>query len=145
MTRLARHLEVGLGSLAILGRWQTVLLLQLGYLGAWASLGFTTYLVPVALGLDLSLVTALVVLAVVQFGTAVPSTPAKVGVFQYLSVLALVPFGVGQDVALTVGIWLHLVSYLPPVVLGSVGSWIELPGLRRTGVISERSAAADSA
>ena len=30
---LARHLEAGLGSLAILRRWQTVLLLQLGYLG----------------------------------------------------------------------------------------------------------------
>ena len=142
---LARHLEAGLGSLAILRRWQTVLLLQVGYLGVWASLGLTTHLVLVALGLDLSLVAPLVVLAVVQLGTAVPSTPGKVGVFQYLSVLALVPFGVVQDAALTVGILLHLVSYLPPVVLGSVGFWIELPGLRRTGVISERSTAADSA
>ena len=89
-----------------------------------------------ALGLDLPVVAALLVLAVVQLGTAVPSTPGKVGVFQYLSVLALGPFGVGQGVALSYGILLHLVSYAPPIVLGGAGLWVELPGLRRAGVVA---------
>jgi len=97
--------------------------------------------VLIAVGLDLPGIAALVVLAIVQLGTAVPSTPGKVGVFQYLSVLALMPFGVGRDLALTFGILLHVVWYLPPVVLGSMGVWVELQGLRRLRVIAGQDSA----
>jgi hypothetical protein len=139
-SRLAGVLEVGLQSLAVLRRWQWVLALQIGYLTVWGSLGFTAHLVLLSVGLDLPLIAGFVVLAVTQLGSAVPSTPGKVGVFQYLSVLALMPFGVSQDLALTYGILLYLVSYLPPVVMGSVGIWVEFPGLREAGVIAARDA-----
>lgn len=138
---LARSLEVGLQNLTVLRRWQRVLALQIGYLAVWGSLGVTTHLVLIAVGLDLPGIAALVVLAIVQLGTAVPSTPGKVGVFQYLSVLALMPFGVGRDLALTFGILLHVVWYLPPVVLGSMGVWVELQGLRRLWVIAGQDSA----
>ena len=89
LDRLVEQLIVGLRSLGILRRWQAVLWLQCDYLAVWAALGLSNYLVFRALGLDLPVVAAVLVLAVVQLGTAVPSTPGKVGVFQYLSVLAL--------------------------------------------------------
>lgn len=124
-----------LDSVRVLRHWREALAIQAGYLGGWVALGVATYLVLVAVGLGLPLVAALVVLGVVQLGTAVPSTPGKVGVFQVLSVLALAPFGVPREVAFTYGVLLHFVSYVPVMVLGGVGLWLELPGLRRAGVV----------
>ena len=124
-----------LDGVRVLRRWRAALALQLGYLGGWGALGVATYLALLALGLGLPPIAAVVVLGVVQLGTSVPSTPGKVGVFQVLSVLALAPFGVPGDVAFTYGVLLYFVSYVPVMLLGGVGLWLELPGLRRAGVM----------
>ena len=118
----------------VLGRWPTTLLIQSGYLVTWCTLGLASYITMLALGIDLPPVAALVVVAVVQLGTAIPSTPGKVGVFQYLSVLALGLFGVNGDVALSYGIVLHFVSYVPIMFLGVLGVWSEFPYLKQVRV-----------
>lgn len=123
------------GSLRVLRRWPASIGIQMGYLAVWAALGLAPLLVMMAVGLDLPPAAALVVLAAVQVGTAVPTTPGRVGVFQYLSVLALTPFGVASADAFTFGVLLHVVAYGPPLALGAVGLWLELPGLRRAGVV----------
>ena len=129
-----------LDGVKVLRRWPMMAGIQCGYVGVWAALGLSTYVMFAAVNLDLPPVAALVVLAVVQLGTAVPSTPGKVGVFQFLSVLALGPFGVADGAAFTYGILLHFVSYGPVIVCGGIGLWLELPSLRRAGVIQRRSA-----
>lgn len=121
--------------LRILRQWPASIGVQLGYVVVWATLGLATYLVMAATTLDVPPAAPLVVLAAVQVGTAVPSTPGRIGVFQYLSVLALTPFGVAAADAFTFGVLLHVVSYAPPLLLGAIGLWLELPGLRRAGVI----------
>ncbi len=88
-----------------------------------------------AIRLDLPPAAPLVVLVVTQVGTAVPTTPGRVGVFQYLSVLALTPFGTTPEQAFTYGVLLHVVSHGPPLTLGAFGLWAELPQLRRAGVV----------
>ncbi len=134
--RALEQLVTVLDSVRMLRRWPAALGIQVGYVAGWVALGLATYVVLVAVGLSLPPVAAIVVLGIVQLGTAVPSTPGKVGVFQFLSVAALTPFGVPDTGAFTYGVLLHVVSYVPVVMLGGVGLWLELPGLRRARVVS---------
>lgn len=63
---------------------------------------------------------AIVLLIVSQVGTAVVSVPGNVGVFHYLTVLALGAWNVPRDEALATAVVLHLVSLGPRVVLGGI-------------------------
>ena len=121
--RLARHGESVLRGLAVVRRARALIVLQAGYLGVWLSLAVVNYLVLQALGVAAPPVAALLVLVVSQMGTAVPSTPGKIGVYQLLCVLALTPFGVPRDQALTYGVMLQAVEYGPAVALGAFWLW----------------------
>jgi uncharacterized membrane protein YbhN (UPF0104 family) len=71
-----------------------------------------------AFGLPLSMGMALILLAVLQLGVAVPSVPGRIGVFEGLCLVTLALFGVETNLALGYGIVLHAVVLLPPVALG---------------------------
>jgi uncharacterized protein (TIRG00374 family) len=71
-----------------------------------------------AFGLPLSMGIALLLLAVLQVGVAVPSVPGRIGVFEGLCLATLAIFGVEANLALGYGVVLHAVVLLPPVVLG---------------------------
>ena len=96
------------------------------------ALAGVNYAVLRALNLDIDapVLAAFFVLIVLQVGTSVPSTPGKIGVFQYLVVLALAPFGIEGEPALTYGVLLHVVGFGPVVVLGGLWSWIGLADRR---------------
>jgi hypothetical protein len=79
----------------------------------------TNYIVFLAMSMALPLVAALFLLAVLQVGGAVPSSPGKVGVFQYLCMLALSFFSVERSVTLGCSLVLYLVVFLPPLLLGA--------------------------
>jgi uncharacterized membrane protein YbhN (UPF0104 family) len=122
---LARQTEQGLQSLDFLRRprlmlgilfWTFVVLV----LGA-----STNYLVCAALGLSLPVWAPLFLLVVLQAGVAVPSSPGKIGVFHYLTVLALSVFGVPREAALGCGVLLHLIIYLPTATIGVWCLWRE--------------------
>ncbi|MDW7760050.1 MAG: lysylphosphatidylglycerol synthase transmembrane domain-containing protein [Acidobacteriota bacterium] len=73
-----------------------------------------------ALGLDVPFWTAFFVLIVLQVGKLPPSLPGKIGVYQFAVIMALAPFGVERDAALGYGIMLHIVTFVPRIVLGLV-------------------------
>ena len=133
VARLARHGETIVESLRIIRRWPELVLMQAGYLGIWLALAGVNYAVLRALNLeiDVPVLAAFVVMVVLQLGTSVPSTPGKIGVFQYLAVLALAPFGVAREPALTYGVLLHVVGFGPLVALGGFWSWTGLAAERR--------------
>ena len=131
VARLARHGETIVESLRIIRRWQGLVLTQAGYLGVWLALAGVNYAVLRALEIGAPVPAAFVVLVVLQVGTSVPSTPGKIGVFQYLAVLALAPFGVARELALTYGVLLHVVGFGPLVALGGFWSWTGLAAKRR--------------
>lgn len=79
----------------------------------------TNYLVFRSFDLPVPAVTALVLLVVLQIGTAVVSVPGNVGVFHYLTVVTLAAWDVPQPTAVAVAIVLHIVSLGPKVVLGA--------------------------
>ena len=133
VARLARHGETIVESLGIIRRWHGLVLMQAGYLGVWLALAGVNYAVLRALHLDIDapVLAAFFVLIVLQVGTSVPSTPGKIGVFQYLAVLALAPFGVAREPALTYGVLLHVVGCGPVIMLGGFWSWTRAVAKRR--------------
>lgn len=79
-------------------------------------------------------------LVFLQVGVRLPSPPGSIGVFHYLCVIALSFFGITKSVALSYGLLLHLVTFLPPSLLGLV--YLARRGYSLGGL---RSAAEDSA
>ncbi len=130
VVRLARYGKTAVESLAIIRSWQGLALMQAAYLGVWLALMGANYAVLRAVGIDVPFEAAFVVMLALQLGTLVPSTPWKIGVFQYVAVLALAPFGVAREPALTFGVLMHLVGFGPLVALGGLWSWIGLASKR---------------
>ena len=57
---------------------------------------------------------------VVALGMVVPSSPGYIGVFHYLASVALAPFGVPKDVALSFALVWHALNYIELSVVGLV-------------------------
>jgi uncharacterized protein (TIRG00374 family) len=79
----------------------------------------TNFLIFRAFDLPVPPVAALVLLAVLQVGTAVVSVPGNIGIFHYLTVATLATWHVPAPVALAAAIVLHIVSLGPKVLLGA--------------------------
>ncbi len=65
-----------------------------------------------------SVVAGYLTLAIVNFGLLIPSSPGNVGVYQYMTILALSLFGVGHDAALALSIVVHACQYVPTTLTG---------------------------
>lgn len=99
---------------------------------AWGLGGAVNWVALRSLGLAPDLGPALAVLVALYGGAVLPSLPGRLGVFQYLCVLALLPYGVGLEQALAFSVVLYAAVYLPPLALGLlaatlVGSRLPLP------------------
>ncbi|MFT5916416.1 MAG: hypothetical protein ACI81T_002925 [Bacteroidia bacterium] len=57
-------------------------------------------------------------LAIVNFGLVVPSSPGYVGVFQAMTVVALLLFSIPEETALSIGILIHLCQFIPITIWG---------------------------
>ncbi len=100
----------------------------------WLIHGFTNYMVLAALIPQTTVLTSKMmvlasffVLIVLQLGIAVPSSPGRVGVFHYLSVLALTVFAIKRSTAVSFSILLHLITIVMPMGIGAILAW-------RTGI-----------
>jgi uncharacterized protein (TIRG00374 family) len=80
---------------------------------------FTNYLLLLAFHIPVSPVAALLVLLVLQVGSAPVSTPGNLGVFQYLTVLALGVYSVDRTTAVAYSVVLYVIAYGPKLVLGA--------------------------
>ena len=118
--RLIAFSEAALSGLRSLRDWKAGLAI---WLLAAAVLFFSisvNYVLFVALGLPLSPVAAVFLTAVLRVGEAPPSLPGKIGLFQYLVILALAAFGVGRTAALTYSLVLYAVAVIPVLLAGVV-------------------------
>jgi len=79
----------------------------------------TNLLIFHGFGLPVPAIAALVLLVVLQVGTAVVSVPGNIGVFHYLTVLTLAAWDVPRPTALAAAVVLHAVSLGPKVVLAA--------------------------
>jgi hypothetical protein len=91
----------------------------------WAVAALTNYVTFLALGIEAPFLAALFLLAALHLGVAVPSSPGRVGVFHYICVLSLSLFSVDRSLALSYGLVLHLVVFVPMMSLGAWFLWKE--------------------
>jgi uncharacterized membrane protein YbhN (UPF0104 family) len=75
----------------------------------------------VALGLPITLPISFLILSAVGLASAIPSTPGYVGVFQFVAVMVLSPFGFSPASAIAFIIVLQVVSYGVNAFWGCVG------------------------
>ena len=84
----------------------------------WTSDACTTMMAARALGLHLSFTVAMLLLAALGLGSALPSTPGYVGIYQFVAVTVLVPFGIGRDAALAYILVAQALGYVVLLLLG---------------------------
>jgi len=120
---ISENIRIALSGLAVFKRWDLHLALQVMSVVIYFLGGVVNYLAFLAMDLRLPFISAFLLFAVLQVGGLVPSSPGKVGVFQYLCILTLALFSIDKSVGLTYGILLYLIAYGTPIVLGILFLW----------------------
>jgi len=90
----------------------------------WCSDAFSMMVGARALHLEMSFAVAALLLCGLGLGSALPSTPGYVGIFQFVAVSVLTPFGIGKDAAVAYILLTQAMGYVVVVAFG-------LPGLYR--------------
>jgi glycosyltransferase 2 family protein len=122
---LERQVRHGLASLSVIRHPRLLAELLAWTAVVWLLSVATNLIMLEAMGLSVSLWSSVLLLAVLQVGVAVPSSPGKIGVFHYLTVLTLSIFQVPRDAALGYAVVLHLVVYVPIALAGAWCVWRE--------------------
>jgi uncharacterized protein (TIRG00374 family) len=89
-------------------------------LGAWTVWALGAISVARSLGLELGLLDAVLVAAVMNLGVAIPSSPGFVGTYEWLGVASLGLLGIASEEALAFSILLHACWYVPTTLGGGV-------------------------
>jgi uncharacterized membrane protein YbhN (UPF0104 family) len=113
-----RDLRVALASLA---------LSVLSWLGF--ALSFTLALRGV--GLELGLEAGVLVLVATTFSLLLPALPASVGIFEAAALVALEPYGVDQAQALSGAVVIHVLTFVPFLILGPLALHSHAASVRR--------------
>jgi len=129
--RLQKALDQALSGLDLLRSPWVGLRLQGWSFLVWGVGALTNFVLFRALQLSLPFSAAVFLLLVLQVGISVPSMPGKLGVFQYLVILALSAFGVQKDLALSYSLILYLVGFGPHIVFGTLFGIREILDRRR--------------
>lgn len=91
----------------------------------WVLAALTNYVTFLALGIKVPFLAAFFLLAALHLGVVVPSSPGRVGVFHYICILSLSLFSVDRSLALSYGLVLHLIVFVPMMFLGAWSLWKE--------------------
>jgi hypothetical protein len=87
---------------------------------AWLFTSLCAYLVTLAFHLHVSFACGILVAVAVGLSMILPSPPAAVGVFEAAALIALNAYGVSNSSALPYALLLHLVNFVPYVLVGAL-------------------------
>ncbi|MGD0497861.1 MAG: lysylphosphatidylglycerol synthase transmembrane domain-containing protein [Bryobacteraceae bacterium] len=87
----------------------------------WSNDAVTAMVCAHALGLAVSWPVALLLLAGLGLGSALPSTPGYVGIYQFVAVTVLTPFGIGRSDAIAFVLLYQALGYVAILALGLIG------------------------
>ncbi len=102
--------------------WQTLFIILITY-AIWCLEGIMFITCLEAFQIPNPLLLGLFTLCVVNFGIATPSSPGYFGVFQAATLLALSPFGVSNEIAVSIGLIVNFFQFLPITVWGAAIFW----------------------
>ena len=83
-------------------------------------MGMTTVLCAHSIGLSISLPLAFLLVAGLGLGSALPSTPGYVGIYQFVAISVLTPFGFSRTDAIAYILFYQAVSYLVVLTWGLI-------------------------
>ena len=87
----------------------------------WLLVGIAAWIIALAVNLDISLMTAtLVIMGTIFFATVVPTAPSETGTFEFAMLQVLEIFGVSREAGFGFAIIAHAVFFLPPTIMASV-------------------------
>jgi len=87
-------------------------------LGYWILLGLSAWVLAYGMDIDISLLVAtLLVIGTLTFVALVPSLPASVGTFEFAVFYLLTTIGVGDGEALGFALVIHVILFLPPILI----------------------------
>jgi uncharacterized protein (TIRG00374 family) len=89
----------------------------------WCLDGVGTVIGAAALGLHVSMPVALLLLAGLGLGSALPSTPGYVGIYQFVAVSVLTPFGLTKTDAIAYILVAQALLYVVMGFWGALGLW----------------------
>ncbi len=116
-------LEHLIDGFATLRSRQGVMLIAISFL-SWGVILLVAWACAQAFHLGVSLTAVVFAQIVVALGMLIPSSPGYIGIFHYLTTVALLPFGVSKDQALGYAIVWHATNYLTLSITGMVALWI---------------------
>ncbi len=90
----------------------------------WAADSTGAIVVARGLGLHISYGVALLLLTGLGLGSALPSTPGYVGVYQFVAVTVLTPFGISRDAALAYILVVQVLGYAVVTLFGLPGLYL---------------------
>lgn len=106
--------------LQALKTWRSVALLVFYSLIIWAANVLLAWLVLHAFHIDVPVTAAMLLVAVVNLGMTVPSSPGYVGVYEGLTVLTLGLYGVHHAPALAFALAFHAIAFVPVTIIGLI-------------------------
>lgn len=89
----------------------------------WVLDDFTAVAVAWALRAPVAWQEAMLLLVALGLASAIPSTPGYVGIFQFVAVTVLVPFGVTRSEAIAYILEFQAVLYAAVIIWGAIGVW----------------------
>jgi len=111
---------------------------------AWVFVILMAWTAAKAVDLQVPITAIVTVIVLTTLGMLVPSSPGYIGVFEYLTTVALAPFGVPKEQALAYAIVYHGVNYVTLCLAGLVALWVHGTSLgeavrrfRNRGAVSE--------
>ncbi len=116
--RAQRMAENALHGMATLANPRQALAVLGWTYGSWLLLGLSFWFVMAGLHLHLSFLAALLVVIATGLSFIVPAAPAAVGVYEAAGLTALSAYGVDRSQAFAYVLVVHLVNFVPYVVLG---------------------------
>lgn len=87
----------------------------------WGLDAFGTTLLARALGMEMSMAVALLLLVGMGVGSALPSTPGYIGIFQFVAVTVLIPFHFTRSAAIAFILVAQAGSLVVTGILGAIG------------------------
>ena len=122
--RFIERVQAGLNSLSVLKSRIDLLKLTFWSTVVWVTAVLNIHLVLLALRLRLPLTASVLILVALQAGISLPTTPGRLGIFQYICVLTLSIYGIDQALAFSYSVLLHSVALLTVLLSGLVCAWV---------------------
>ena len=119
--KAAAFLRAGLEGLTVFMETKSILPACAYALAIWVAGATTNYLVFRALGMEAPLFAAVFLVVAYYLAVLIPGVPAQIGLFHYVTVLALGVYAIEREISMPYAIALHGLIYGTILLLGVIG------------------------